>query len=170
MYYHPNEEEGVLPFQRQMKWISALSALFAVLLLLDFIVPPSCSNELVLDKFFRKESTRFGSTLYDLKIITRNFKFKAKPDLFAEVSIQTNIEVCYTPIMRRVKYVNGRNKKNDQAFTFESEMPIYRGFAAFPIALLITSMLSLFFKQDDTVAYSFGIMTLILLITMLAIL
>jgi hypothetical protein len=169
MYYHPNEEEGVLPFLKQMKWISALSALFAVLLLIDFFLPANCSSELVLGKEFRKESTRFGSTSYDLKIHTSNFKFKVNPDLFAAIIVDSNVEVCHTPIMNRVKLVSGRNIKNNLPYSYESVMPIYRGFASFPIALLIASMLSLFFKQDDTVAYSFGIMTLILLISMFTI-
>lgn len=169
MYYHPNEEEGVLPFQYLMKWFSALSALFALLLLVDFIIPASCSSELVLGKEFRKESTRFGSTDYDLKIITTNFKFKAKPELFEAIIVNSSVDVCHTPLLKRVRFVNGVQIKNNLPYTYESVMPIYAGFASFPIALLIASMLSLFFKRDDTVAYAFGIIALMIFLTIVTI-
>jgi hypothetical protein len=169
MYYHPHEEEGVLPFVHVMKWTSAISAIFALVLLVDFLIPAKCSFETVITKEFRKESTRFGSTSYDLKIITTQFEFKVKPDLFAAIDLNSQIELCHTPLLKRVKLVKGQSIKNNQPYEFETTAPIYRGFAAFPISLLITSLISLFFKRDDTVAYAFGFFTLVLIITMLLI-
>jgi hypothetical protein len=170
MYYHPNEEEGNLPFVQIMKWISAISALFALVLLVDYIIPHSCSNETVIDKEFRKESTRFGSTSYDLKIVTTNFEFKVKPDLFAVIEPKSEIELCHTPLLKRVKKVSGTIIKENIPFEYQTTAPIYRGYASFPISLLITSLMCLFFKRDDTVAYGFGFFTVVLLITMLSIL
>lgn len=169
-YYRSREEEGDLPFTRALKWIAGASALFAVLLMADFFIPESCSQTKVLQKIFLKESNRFGGTNYNLKVVTEKLKFRAKPDLFASLSENDVVEVCYTPLFRFVKEVSGITKQEQVPYRFETIVPVYRGFGAFPISLLIAAFVCLFFKQDDTVAYASGILTIVLLITMLMIL
>ena len=83
--------------------------------------------------------------------------------------MNSSVDVCHTPLLKRVRFVNGVQIKNNLPYTYESVMPIYAGFASFPIALLIASMLSLFFKRDDTVAYAFGIIALMIFLTIVTI-
>lgn len=170
MYYHPHEEEGVLPFERVIKWIAGASALFALLLVGDYLLPANCSDQFVRDKLYRKESTRFGEQSYDLKIITPELQFAVSPELFGHIAKDAQIQVCKTPLLGTVKQISGISGKNEQAYIHDTELPIYRGFGAFPVSLLIASLVCLFFKNDDTVAYTSGILSIILLITMLAIL
>jgi hypothetical protein len=117
-----------------------------------------------------KESTRFGGNNYDLRIETDKIKFKAKPDLFGAVTELDYVDVCHTPIYRSVKSVSGVNRQDKLPFTFEAVLPIFRGYGAFPISLFIVAIFCLFFKKDDTIAYGSGIITIVLLITMLMIL
>lgn len=168
-YYHPEEEEGELPFAKGMKWIAGLSALFALSLLVDYFLPVVCVQAQVEKKIFFKENTRFGGQNYDLRIETDKIKFKAKPDLFGAVKELDFVSVCHTPIYRAVKSVSGTNSKDRLPYVFEAVLPIFRGYGAFPLSLLLVATFCLFFKKDDTIAYGSGIITIVLLLTMLMI-
>ncbi|MCB0820483.1 MAG: hypothetical protein KDC13_07655 [Bacteroidetes bacterium] len=167
-YYHP-EDEAELPFAGPLKWVAAIAALFALSLIVDFFMPVVCTDARVEEKIFIKESNRFGGDTYDLRIITDKMKFRAKPDLFAAIEDKTVINVCHTPIYRSVKQVSGLNTKSNLPFSFEAVLPLFRGYGAFPISLLVVACFCLFFKQDDTIAYGSGIITIVLLISMLLI-
>lgn len=163
------DEEAELPFVKYLKWLSILVGCFAILLILDYLLPVGCSNHRVTEKKFFKQSNRFGSIDYDMRIITDEFGFKAKPELFAAVEEYSEISVCRTPIFKAVKSVMGVHVDNGSQFNFEAILPVYRGFAAFPISLLLASAFSVFYKKDEIVAYCFGIISIIIFIVILLI-
>lgn len=168
--YRQSEEEGDLPYAGVMRWLAAGAGIFAIILLVDYIMPVSCGDYAVTEKVFFKESTRFGSTSYDLRVITEDFKFKAKPELFAAIEENSIINVCRTPVFKAVREVSGISEIDKEPFKIEAILPVYRGLCAFPISLLIASAFGVFFKRDDTVAYGAGIIAIVLLTTILMIL
>jgi len=168
--YYQTEDESELPYSVVMKWIAALTGVFALFLILDFIMPSTCNSQIVQEKTFFKESSRFGSTNYDLEVITQDFSFKAQPELFSAIEENSTIEVCRTLIFSNVRKVSGISGLNNQPFAMEVILPVYRGYGAFPICLLIVSAFGFFFKKDDTVAYGASIISIVLMITMLMIL
>ncbi len=169
MYYQP-EDESDLPYSVFMKWIAGATGVFALFLILDYALPSTCDSHVVKEKTFFKESTRFGSTNYDLEIITEDFSFKAKPELFSAIEEKSTLEVCRTLIFKAVRQVSGISELDKKPFKMEAILPVYRGYGAFPISLLIASAFGVFFRKDDTVAYGASIISIVLMITMLMIL
>ncbi len=169
MYYQADDESD-LPYSKAMKWIAGATGLFALFLLLDYVMPSTCDSHHVESKTFYKESTRFGSTNYDLEIVTADFSFKAKPDLYSAIREKSTINVCRSPIFKAVRQVSGISEVDKKPFAMEALLPVYRGYGAFPVCLLIASAFGVFFKRDDTVAYGASIISIVLMITMLMIL
>lgn len=169
MKYRSSEEEVELPFVKPLKRLSIIVGCFAIVLIVDYLLPVNCYEQEVVDKVFFKENNRFGSHDYDLEIFTTEFSFKAKPGLFAAVDQSSIIKVCRTPLLRAVRNVSGIHVKDGSQFTFEALLPVYRGFAAFPLSLLIASAFSVFYKRDEVVAYCSGIISIVIFITILLI-
>jgi hypothetical protein len=170
MYYHPNEEEGVLPFVKAIQVIAAISCLFALCLLIDFILPEKCKEEVVRQRIYLKENNRFGGDNYDLKLVTSSFIIQAKPELFKDAPEQTRVRIYHSPVFGTIKSVCGISKVSGKAFQHHAELPVYRGYASFPLSLLFLSLFTLLYKKDEVISYGSGIITLIILLTILMIL
>jgi hypothetical protein len=169
MYYHPKEEEGVLPFVKAIRVIAAISCLFALCLLIDFFLPEKCKEEVVRQRIYLKENNRFGGDNYDLKIVTSSFVIRAKPELFKDAPEQTRLRIYHSPVFGTIKSVCGNRIPSGETFRHEAELPIYRGYASFPISLLCLSLFTLFYKKDEVISYSSGVITVIILLTILMI-
>jgi len=169
MYVQHDEEEGELPFYRYLKIVAALCCIFSIAILIDYVLPAVCKSETVAKRNFIKESSRFGGTDYDLKLITQTFEIKASPDLFDDAKENTNIQVCYSPVFKSVRTVSGNKNNTGKVFSHDLTPKVYKGFGAFPIALLLLGIATLFFK-DDTISYGAGILSVVVLVTMLIIL
>ncbi len=168
MYYHPEEEE-VLPFFKAIRWIALGSLLFASCLLVDFFLPEQCKEEVVTKRVYLKESNRFGGNTYELKLFTPRFEIQVNPDLFRDAPEKTPIKVYHSPLFNTIKKVGGIKSPGGEKFLHETELPVYRGFAAFPIALLLLSFFTLIYKKDEVISYGAGIITIIILVTILMI-
>jgi hypothetical protein len=168
-YYHPNEDEGILPFFKAIKWLALLNFAFATLLIADYLLPAKSNQETVIRRKFFKEDNRFGSDDYELKLITASHEILASAALFKDAPEHTILTVKHTPILHTVKSVFGTNQ-DGKPFVHEAELPVYRGYAAFPISLLLASIIALIYKKDDVTAYCFGIFSIILLLCLLIVL
>jgi hypothetical protein len=168
-YYHPNEDEGILPFFNAIKWLALLNFAFATMLIVDYLLPVKSNEEFVLKRTFFKEDNRFGSDDYELKLITPSHEILANAALFKDAPENTQLIVQHTPIFHTIKSVYGINKEG-KSFIHEAELPVYRGYAAFPVSLLLASVIALIYKKDDVTAYCFGIFSIILLLCLLIVL
>ena len=169
MYYHPHEEEGELPFYKGVRWLALASALFAFTLLVDYILPETQKEEIVERRIFFKESNRFGGNTYVLKLFTQSFTIHAKPELFKDAPEKTRIRISHSPLFRTVKSVSGKRQPGGEEFKYEADLPVFRGFAAFPVSLLLLSLFTVLYRKDEVVAYAAGFITLILLVSILII-
>ncbi len=169
MYYHPHEEEGELPFYKGVRWLALASALFAFTLLVDYNLPETQEEEVVERRIYFKESNRFGGNTYVLKLFTRSFIIQAKPDLFKDAPEKTRIRISHSPLFRTIKSVSGKRQPSGEEFNYETDIPVYRGFAAFPVSLLLLSLFTVIYRKDEVVAYAAGFITMILLVTILII-
>jgi hypothetical protein len=169
MSYKQKEDDELieLPFFRYIKIFSLCCALFSVILITDYLIPSNLKKEVVLKRLFQKESSRFGGTNYDLKIITKSFEIKAESGLFDDAKEKTQLNISYSPIFKFIKKVSGKRNDNGKKFIHKPIEPIFRGFASFPLALLFLGLFTCFFKGDETIAYVSGILSIIVLITML---
>lgn len=168
MYRQRDDDELVeLPLFRQIRIVAFISAIFSSVLLVDCLLPSKTKIENVNFRLFEKESSRFGGTNYDLRIKTKNFEIKAETDLFDDAKEKTRIEIQYSPIFNFIKMVKGKRIDNQKEFTHKPIEPLFRGFASFPIALLILGLFAFFYKGEETIAYVSGILSLIVLTTML---
>jgi hypothetical protein len=165
-YYHPNEDEGTLPFSKAVKWLSFLNFVFAALLLADFFLPESTRQEPVIRKTFFKEDNRFGSDDYELKLITPSQEILASAALFKDAPVNTLLTIQHTPIFHTIKSVIGKNQEG-QLFIHEAEQAVYRGFGAFPVCLLLVSLIAIIYKKDDVTAYCSGILSMIVMLCLL---
>lgn len=164
-----DEEQTELPFFRLMKMVAILCALLSGVLLLDFIMPVSCASDKIQKRLFEKEADRFGGTVFKLQIITENSAFEATPAMFEDASDGAAIEVCKSPIFHFVKKFEGTHPNTGKHFLHAANPPIYKGYCAFPLTLLILSLFTIFFKKDEIVAYCSGIITIVLVISVLII-
>jgi hypothetical protein len=170
MYKQRNDDEVVeLPLFKYIKTIAILSSLFSTLLLCDYLLPAKKTNEIVLKRIFEKESNRFGGTNYNLKIATQSFEIKAGAELFEHARETTPLEIYYSPIFNFIKLVKGKSVDTHQYFSDKPIEPIFRGYASFPITLLFLGLISYFYKKEDTIAYVSGILSIIVLTTILMI-
>jgi hypothetical protein len=171
MSYKQREDDEIieLPFFRQIKIIAFTSALFSTLLLIDYLLPSKTKKEIVIHRLYEKESSRFGGTNYNLRIKTKSFEIKADTDLFDSAKESTEIEIYYSPIFNFFQKVNGRRIDNQKFFQHKPIEPLFRGFASFPIALLFLGLFAYFYRGDETIAYVSGILSIIVLASMLMI-
>ena len=63
--------------------------------------------------------------------------------------------------------VKGKRIDNKKEFNYKPIEPLFRGFASFPLALLFLVLFAFFYKGDETIAYVSGILSIIVLTTML---
>lgn len=165
-YYHPKEDEGTLPFFNAIKWLALLNFAFAALLLADYFLPAKSNQESVIRRTFFKEDNRFGSDDYELKLITPSHEILASAALFKDAPEHTLLTVKHTPIFHTIKSVYGLNREG-KSFIHEAELPIYRGYAAFPVCLLLVSFIAIIYKKDDVTAYCSGILSIIVMLCLL---
>lgn len=164
MYKQREEDEGVLPFFRQLKVIMLLSTLFAALLLVDKLLPPQCETQEVLNKTSEKENNRFGGTDYTLKLHTRKQSLIIPAAVFEDVPENGTVDCCKSPIFGMVVRISGVASLRKKPFSHEVVAPVYKGYSAYPILLLVLSLVALLFRSDDTIAYGAGILAMILLV------
>ena len=169
MYVQPDEEEGTLPFFKYLKITAAICCLFSAVLLIDLILPGSCKQEVVQKRLFYKENNRFGANDYQLHVVTPTFKIKVGPPLFEDATEQTQVEVCYSPILKMIRKVSGSTMPGGKQFSHKVTPPVYMGYGSFPLVLLFLGCATLFLK-DESISYGAGILTVIVLTTMLIIL
>jgi len=168
MYKQRDDDELIeLPLFRQIKIVAFLSAFFSSVLLVDFLLPSKSKTEIVSHRLFEKESSRFGGTNYNLRITTKSFEIKAETDLFDDAKEKTPIEIHYSPIFNFIKRVKGKRIDNQKKFNHKPIEPLFRGFASFPLALLFLGLFAYFYKGEETIAYVSGILSIIVLTTML---
>jgi hypothetical protein len=170
MYKQRDDEEQMeLPFFRPMKLVAILCAILSAVLLLDFVLPSSCSTDAIEKRLFEKEADRFGGTVFKLHIKTNKSFFEATPAMFEDAVDGATINVCTSPIFQFVKQVEGKHPQTGKQFLHAANAPIYKGYCAFPITLLILSLFTVLFKKDEIVAYCSGIITIVLVISVLII-
>lgn len=165
-----DEEQTELPFFRQMKIVAILCAVLSSVLLLDYVLPSNCSTDRIQKRLFEKEADRFGGTVFKLHIVTDNTVFEATPAMFEDAEDGAAINVCTSPIFRFVKQMEGTQPKQGNHFLHSTNPPVYKGYCVFPITLLVLSLFTIFFKKDEIVAYCSGIITIVLVISVLIIL
>jgi hypothetical protein len=156
-----DEQQEELPYIQQLRWFAIFCALFAFILLADIYLPHTCEKDYVTKRFLRKEVARFGGYVYDLTIITEKHTFKVDPPLFALAKEGDELEICISGILGKVLEVGGIDSDSSQGYRFKILNRAYRGYGAFPIILVILSSVTVFFKKDDTIAYSSGIIMLV---------
>jgi hypothetical protein len=164
-----DEEQTELPFFRPMKVLALLCALFSAVLLIDFVLPSSCSSDEIQKRLFEKESDRFGGEVFKLHIVTKDAVFEATPAMFEDAQAGAHVEICQTQMFKHVIQISGDQSPSGKSFLHEAVPPVYRGYCAFPIALLFLSLFTLLFKSDEIVAYCSGILTIVMIISVLII-
>lgn len=170
MYKQRDDEEQMeLPFFRPMKMVAILCALLSTVLLVDFLLPSSCSTEKIEKRLFEKEADRFGGTVFKLHIKTNKSLFESTPAMFEDAVDGATINVCTSPIFQFVKQIEGNHPQTGKQFLHTVNAPIYKGYCAFPITLLILSLFTVLFKRDEIIAYCSGIITIVLVISVLII-
>lgn len=165
-----DEEQTELPFFRPMKVLAFLCALFSSILLIDFVLPASCSSDTIQKRLFEKESDRFGGEVFKLHIVTQRAVFEATPSMFEDAKAGALVEICQTQLFKHVVQISGRHAPKGDTFFHEAVPPVYRGYCAFPVVLLFLSLFTLLFKSDEIVAYCSGILTIVMIISVLIIL
>jgi len=160
-------EEEELPYIKQLRWSAFICLLFSLALLSDILLPFSCEQASVTKRFLRKEVARFGVNIYELTIFTDKHAFKADPPLFELAKEGELIEVCTSGLFGKVLEVSGTNSQTLQHYQFKIINSAYRGYGSFPITLLILSCITAFFKKDETIAYSAGIIMIVIAITLI---
>lgn len=168
-YKHEEEEDGDLPYFKLMKMALVVLSLLAVLILVDFFLPPNCESLVVQRKLSEKEDTRFGNTDYTLKVFTNAFEFKANAALFEAIAEGSRIRLCRSPIFKSIRKVECTHHLTGQAFETELTARVYKGYGSFPLAVILLSLVAFFYRNDDTVAYCSGILALIVAISLILI-
>jgi hypothetical protein len=164
-----DEEQTELPFFRPMKIIALLCALFSAILLIDFVLPSSCSSDEIQKRLFEKESDRFGGDILKLHIVTTEAVFEATPAMFEDAQAGAKVEICQTPLFKHVIQISGNHSPSGKSFLHEAVPPVYTGYCAFPIVLFFLSLFTLLFKGDEILAYCSGIFTIVMIISVLII-
>jgi hypothetical protein len=164
-----DEDQTELPFFRPMKVLALLCALFSAVLLIDFVLPVTCSSDKIEKRLFQKESDRFGGDIFKLHIVTQNTVFEATPAMFEDAIVGEAVEICTTQMFEHVLQISGKQATSGKVYLHEAVPPVYRGYCAFPIALLFLSLVTLLFKSDEIVAYCSGILTIVMIISVLII-
>jgi len=168
MYKQRDDDELIeLPLFKQLKIIAFSSAIFSFVLMADYLLPSKLKTEIVNKRLFEKESSRFGGTNYNLRITTKSFEIKTETDLFDDAKEKTPIEVYYSPIFNFIQKVKGKRIDNQMEFSHKPIEPLFRGFATFPLALLFLGLFAFLYKGEETIAYVSGILSIIVLTTML---
>jgi hypothetical protein len=165
-----DDEQTELPFFRPMKVLAVLCALFSAVLLIDYVLPSSCTSDKIQKRLFEKESDRFGGEVFKLHIVTQNAVFEATPAMFEDAQAGAQVEICQTQMFKHVIQISGKQAPTGNSFLHEAVPPVYKGYCAFPIALLILSLFTLFFKFDEIIAYCSGILMIVMIISVLIIL
>jgi len=158
MYKQRDDDELIeLPLFKQIRIVAFFCAIFSLVLLVDYLLPPKTKIENVRFRLFEKESSRFGDTNYNLKVKTKSFEIKAETDLFDDAKEKTRIEIRYSPIFNFIKMVKGKRIDNKKEFNHKPIEPLFRGFASFPLVLLFLGLFAFFYKGEETIAYVSGI-------------
>lgn len=107
MYVQPEEEEGELPFFKYLKIVAGICCLFSALLLVDFILPVKCMQEIIQKRLYVKENNRFGANDYQLHVVTPSFKIKVAPPLYEDATEKSPVKICYSPLLKITRNVSG---------------------------------------------------------------
>jgi hypothetical protein len=170
MYKQRDDDELTeLPFFRPMKVLALLCALFSAVLLIDYVLPSSCTSDKIQKRLFEKESDRFGGEVFKLHIVTQDEVFEATPSMFEDAQVGAQVEICQTQMFKHVIQISGNNTQSGKSFLHEAVPPVYRGYCAFPVVLLFLSLFTLLFKSDEIIAYCSGILTIVMIISVLII-
>ncbi len=164
-----DDEQTELPFFRPMKVLALLCALFSAVLLIDYVLPTSCSSDKIQKRLFQKESDRFGGEIFKLHIVTQHAVFEATPAMFEDAKADAQVEICRTQFFKHVLQISGKQETSGKSFLHEAVPPVYKGYCAFPVVLLFLSLFTLLFKSDEIVAYCSGILTIVMIISVLII-